>query len=310
MNKPSLPAVSALFGAIFLATATAASVNVQFGSDVYIGWGAIPNGGIYWNFYDEPSNSPTRHLKDGSGEETPAAIHAIYQGKFKGGPPPTTKDGKGRNPGHLLGSGLYGPVDLHILGLDPSKSYDVYVYVFNSDNNPTTVTLTDAKGSSSRNPSPVNQEDDFRLNENYVVFSNTTPSNTVLRPHSGSLQIKVEGAETGLNGLQLVEKAQSEPNPSPSQEPNPPTVKIRPNSGKIVTRKSRVTLHGTARSDVGLRAVRTSLNRNTWRKARGTTHWTAVISAKERTRVFVRAEDVNGTFSSVESVVIVPKRNR
>lgn len=301
MKIRHLPVVCALFGATLSVSATAASINVQFGSDTYIGPGAetTGSGGIYWNFYKNSSGHRMLGLKDSHGAETQVVIWVTYESTFQGGPAPTTTGGKGRNPGHLLGSGLHGPIELNIHLHDPAKTYDVYAYVSNASNAPTTVTLTDANGTTVRTPSPVNNDKEFRLNENYVVFSNVVPIGEY-----GRLILKVDGEGTGLNGVQF----HSTPTPPPLQDP--PFVRVRSKSGTVTARTAGVALHGTARSDAGIRTVWTSVDRNTWRKARGTTEWTAVVAAPKRTRVFVRAEDVNGTFSAVESVVIVPKRKR
>lgn len=241
MNIRRLPAVGALFGAICLATASATTINVQFGSDTYIGYGADSgrDTGIYWNFYNQPSHQRMLDLKDNSGVKTSALIWVTYQSTFQGGPPPTW-NGKGRNDGHLLGSGLYGPIELNIQSL-PAKTYDVYAYVCNKSNEPTTVTLTHADGSSVLKPSPVNDDKEFRLNENYVVFSNITPR------QYGRLILKVEGGWAGLNGIQFIETT-----PAP---PQTPIVRVRSKDGTVTARNPRVALHGTARSDAGLRAV-------------------------------------------------------
>lgn len=296
MNIRLLPAVGALLGAICLATTNAATINVQFGSGTYFGPGAAssPDAGIYWNFYTERSGARMLDLMDSQGADTPVVIWATYHSAFRGGPAPTSGD-KGRSPGHLLGSGLYGPIELNVQSL-PGKTYDVYAYVYNKSNEPTTVTLTHADGSSVREPSPVNNDTEYRLNENYVVFSNVTPRGV------GRLTLAVEGAWTGLNGVQFVERASNPPQ-------NPPTVRIRSKAGTISARRPRITISGTASSDVGIRGVWVS-HGNSWRLARGTSDWKIQMSASQRTRVFVRAEDVNGTFSSPESVVIVPKRKR
>ncbi len=291
-----------VLAAAFVTSAPAKTIiNVQFGDGIYFGYGAAPSSVSllsppYWNHYDLQSRFRMLDIKDVAGNETPVVIAATYNSRFGGGLPPTTAGGKGRSPGHLLGSGLYGPVYFHITWLDPEKTYDVYAYVYNKGNIATTVTLTDANGPAIRTPSPVNLENDFRLDQNYVVFTNAAPR------EFGRLTLTVEGDWTGLNGLQFVERK------PPDAESISPTIRIRTNLPTISARRSKVAVRGTAASDAGIRRVWYSLDQTIWRKARGVTKWTIPVVVTKRTRVFVRAEGLDGEFSSVESIVVTPHR--
>jgi hypothetical protein len=296
MKKLRILAMGAVLGASSLASLPAASINVQFGQGSYIGYGAAPGllrltAPPYWNFYAEPSKWRMLDLKDVAGQETDVVVFATYQSKFWGNQPGT----KGRSPAHLLGNGLYGPVTFQIRNLDASKTYDVYAYVFNKSNEPTTVTLSDTNGSYVRSPSPVDQSDDFHLDQNYVVFSDVAPVAGL-----GKLVLTVEGGGTGLNGLQFVERAA----PTPVSRP---TVAFRSDSPVIVSTGRKVTVRGTATSNAGIRKVWYSLDRGKWRSTQGTLTWSFTVAVSKRTHVFVRAEDIDGRYSEVESAVVVPR---
>lgn len=309
MKIPRLLALGALLGALPLAPLTATTVNVKFGQDTYIGYGAAPaEPGLtappHWNFFGLKSGSELKGLKDVRGASSPITIWAVFGAGFFG------SSEVGRADRDLLRSGVYGGIGLQVLNLDPDKAYDFYVYVYNKSNEETKVRI-DGTAAEARFPSPVNIEDELRPDQNYVVFSDVKPNG------KGYVSIDVIAVANpasqwaGLNGIQIVEHTTSPtPTPNPTVTPTPvvrPTVTFRPDKTTIPSRERKFTVRGAATSPVGVQKVWYSLDRKAWRRAAGTKSWHFTVTVKNRTRVFVRAEDANGRFSSVEAATIVPR---
>ena len=167
-------------------------INVKFGNGGYTGGGALQSSN-HWNFFSLESGSTLNNLSTSSGESTSSSLRVTYATTFGGSFTSST------SPEALLGSGLYGPYSFRIANLDPSLSYNLYVYVYNKSNESTTIAITTPGGgpNMSKSPTPVNNLSSFILNQNYVIFSNIKPT------PNGNIYGEVLGGWTGLNGLQI-----------------------------------------------------------------------------------------------------------
>lgn len=164
-------------------------VNVKYGDNVYNGSGAA-GGGTSWNYFSGSSGSSLLNLATSTGTTTVIDISTTFASSFGGNMI------VGSTPSKLFGSGKYGPYTFTIGDLDLSKTYNLYLYVYNKSNESTTIDIS-TPGGSSATPSPTNISSSFALNQNYVVFTGLTPNG------SGQIIGSVSGAWTGLNGLQL-----------------------------------------------------------------------------------------------------------
>jgi hypothetical protein len=192
MNILKAVALALLLPCLTASAATERVINVIYGADRYTGSG-VAGGGTKWNVAPA-SGGQSSNLLDSTGKATAIDFTTVYLASFTGATTPGSTDHD------LLGSGAYGSATFEFRELSRGSTYDLYIYVYNKSNEPTTVMVKGA----SRQPSPTDSDTVFALNQNYVVFKG------VRADAKGSITGTVTEDWTGLNGIQLVEHI---PNP-------------------------------------------------------------------------------------------------
>lgn len=168
----------------------AASLNIKFGEDAYIGLGVV-QGGSTWNFIPNDAGSSVP-LVDSSGAPTPFSLEFSAQSLFVS--PGSTP---GTDPEKLLESGLYGPYSFTISGLDSDQRYSVYTFHYDKAGNSTTTELSGLL-TNTQTPTGTAIEASFVEGGNYLAFENVLPS------LSGQISGSSDVAFGGLNGIQIV----------------------------------------------------------------------------------------------------------
>ncbi len=187
---------------VFPWKASATTINFAMPSD-YSGTGAAPDPGTYWNPIVENGTTFTDKLSDGS---TPTAV------TLKQSDTGTYTDATSAN-----GIALFHPFALAqnnsiqqlTMNNVPAGVYNLYLYGINGGYEDRGTTFTLAGGSTK---STLNQQDNtFAQGDNYVVFTNVSPTaGTIVVNWTANLSGRAGGTEGQFNGLQLM----SVPEPS------------------------------------------------------------------------------------------------